>query len=258
MTLFRNLSFILNIYRNIKKQVFWILVLVLTNIITLILLFVISFRYGVPQKFLDRLGIISIPIKYNYKTEHYIERTKYFSENTEKNIKIVMLGDSLTEGIDWNELIERDDISNQGIGEDTTEGFINRLEFVNQINPELCFIMGGINDLGKNVPINTVVNNIKLIIKYLEKNNIKPIIQSTLLVSEKWIFYEKRNKDIIELNRQLKKYCIENNLIYLDINLQLTKNGKLEEKYTNDGVHLLRNGYEKWKEILIPIIYKFI
>ena len=58
----------------------------------------VSFRYGVPQKLLDRLEIISIPISYDYKTVHYIERNKIFSENREESIKIVMLGDSITEG----------------------------------------------------------------------------------------------------------------------------------------------------------------
>jgi hypothetical protein len=28
----------------------------------------------------------------------------------------------------------------------------------------------------------------------------------------------------------------------------------LDRKYTKDGVHLLNNGYEEWKKIIIPII----
>jgi lysophospholipase L1-like esterase len=221
---------------------------------TLILLLIVSFRYGVPQKLLDRLGIVSIPVKYNYKTEHYVERVDYFSDNVGKNIKIVMLGDSITEGVNWNELLERHDISNQGIGEDTTEGFINRLEYVYQLNPKLCFIMGGVNDLGKNISIDNIIKNTKEIISKLYEHDIQVIIQSTLYVSKKWPFWEKRNNDIMELNRQMEKYCTEHGVKYIDINQVVSKNGMLEEIYTNDGVHLLKNGYEKWKEIIKPII----
>jgi lysophospholipase L1-like esterase len=169
-------------------------------------------------------------------------------------MKIVMLGDSITEGMNWNEFLGRNDISNQGIGEDTTEGFLNRLEFVYQVNPELCFIMGGVNDLGKNVPVNVVVDNIEKIVRALDEHGIKAIIQSTLFVSKKWVFWKKRNKDIMELNQRLKKYCIENNVLYVDINQFVSKDGILKEEYTIDGVHLQKSGYEKWKELIVRII----
>jgi lysophospholipase L1-like esterase len=169
-----------------------------------------------------------------------------------------MLGDSITEGANWNKIFGRTDISNQGIGEDTTEGFVNRLEYIYQLNPELCFIMGGINDLGKNIPINNVFNNIKTIVKELDEHNIKAIIQSTLYVSKKWPFWEKRNKDVMELNFLLEKYCLENDIEFININHVVSKDETLEEMYTNDGVHLLENGYEKWKELIIPMLEKYL
>ncbi|GHU72613.1 hypothetical protein FACS189450_10740 [Spirochaetia bacterium] len=203
---------------------------------------------------MDRLEIISIPINYDYKTEHYIERNDFFAKNMEENIKIVMLGDSITEGVNWNKLMGRTDIANRGIGSDTTEGFLNRLDNIYQVNPELCFIMGGVNDLGKNVPIKNIMNNIRDITENLESHNIEVIIQSTLYVSKKWPFWEKRNKDIMELNNQLQNYCNGKGILFVDINKVLSKNNVMEEQYTTDGVHVLENGYEKWKELIMPII----
>jgi lysophospholipase L1-like esterase len=236
------------------REKIWIPILILTNIITVILLIAVSFRYGVPQKLLDRLEIISLPIAYDYKTEIYINRITEFSKLKNGNIKIVMLGDSITAGIDWNELLNRTDVSNQGIGEDTTEGFLNRLEYIYKINPEICFIMGGVNDLGKNIPIGTIMQNIKTIAKTLTDHNITVIIQSTLYVSTEWPFWKKRNKDINKLNEELKKYCNEEGLIYMDINESVSENNILKGEYTNDGVHLLRNGYEAWKGKIISVL----
>jgi lysophospholipase L1-like esterase len=31
----------------------------------------------------------------------------------------------------------------------------------------------------------------------------------------------------------------------------------MEEQYTIDGVHLLKNGYEKWGEIIMPIMENY-
>ncbi len=41
--------------------------------------------------------------------------------------KIAMLGDSITNGCAWNELLKRTDVINRGIGGDTTTGMV-RLE----------------------------------------------------------------------------------------------------------------------------------
>ena len=60
-----------------------------------------------------------------------------------------MLGNSLTNRISWNELLVRDDIANRGIGSDITAGFINRINFVFNVKPKICFIEGGVNDLGQ-------------------------------------------------------------------------------------------------------------
>jgi lysophospholipase L1-like esterase len=76
---------------------------------------------------------------------------------------IVMLGDSITAGVEWNELLGIPNIANRGIGSDTTEGFYNRLENIYKIKPKICFIMGGINDIGYGIPVETILQNIEMI-----------------------------------------------------------------------------------------------
>jgi lysophospholipase L1-like esterase len=95
-----------------------------------------------------------------------------------------MLGDSITEGVAWNELLGISGIANRGIGGDTTEGIIGRLPNIYELNPEMCFIMAGINDIRKNIPVEIIIKNTDQIIGDLENHGIEVIIQSTLYVSD--------------------------------------------------------------------------
>ena len=108
-----------------------------------------SFHFDVPTKVLNKLGITitsSVNKHYEYTDNfEYNVRRSLFEVYQPKDIRIVMLGDSITDKVDWNELLSRTDVVNRGIGSDITEGFINRLSDIYVLNPETCFIMGGIN-----------------------------------------------------------------------------------------------------------------
>ncbi|MCP3850959.1 MAG: lipolytic protein [Gammaproteobacteria bacterium] len=161
-----------------------------------------------------------------------------------------MLGDSITYGADWNELLSRSDIANRGIGSDVTEGLLNRLADVYKLNPDTCFIMGGINDISKGIPVETIFLNYTKIVNDLQANNIIPIIQSTLYVSTKRRNWKEWNKEVNELNDLLHNYSKTNGVHFIDINKELEVNGALNSSYTYDGVHLLGNGYKKWRELI--------
>ncbi len=55
-----------------------------------------------------------------------------------------MLGDSITDYGSWDTLFQRDDILNHGIIGDTTQGVLNRLQYINN-TVEKAFIMIGVN-----------------------------------------------------------------------------------------------------------------
>jgi lysophospholipase L1-like esterase len=49
--------------------------------------------------------------------------------------------------------------------------------------------------------------------------------------------------------------CNNKNIIYVDLYNNFTNTeGKLDEKYTNDGLHLLGEGYLKWRGIVSNIL----
>ena len=185
---------------------------------------------------------------------HYEIRNQLFAEYDNKKYKVVMLGDSITERTAWNELLGIPDIANRGMDSDTTEGFYKRLPDIYKIEPELCFIMGGINDIHQGIPIDKILANMEAIINELIKNDIKPIMQSTLYVSIDMLNWEKTNKAVDSLNTGLKNIYIERNILFIDINKKLSVDGALRKEYSCDGIHLSGLGYKEWGKIITQII----
>ncbi|MEA1915877.1 MAG: GDSL-type esterase/lipase family protein [Campylobacterota bacterium] len=161
--------------------------------------------------------------------------------------KILMLGDSITERGLWNELCHTDDIINRGIGGDTVQGIIDRMDYIHDNHPQ-GFLMIGINDLLNGQSVHYVFNNYKKIIALLREKNIPMVIQSTLHVGAD--APDVYNKRVQELNALLEKFALEQNLLFLDINKTLAPNGYLENKYSLDGLHLNGAAYVQWSKIL--------
>ncbi|HET6273775.1 MAG TPA: GDSL-type esterase/lipase family protein [Bacteroidota bacterium] len=159
---------------------------------------------------------------------------------------VVMLGNSLTYNVNWNELLGRASIVNRGIVSDITEGYLHRLDAVVRLKPRLCFIEGGINDIYAGVPVDLVHTHYKRIVETLRTEGIVPIIQSTLYVSPRWHDHEKNNLRVAQLNTLLQRLAATTRLEYIDLNKSMATNGALNDTLTYDGVHLNADGYRLW------------
>jgi len=224
-----------------NKTKFVIILLISSNIITLCLLFFLSFHFDVPSRVLNKFGI-----KHRYPDADAAYQPKI--------IRIVMLGDSITAWGDWSELLSRWDVANRGVGGDTTEGIINRLSDIYELSPEICFIMVGINDLGQGLSVSKVFMNYTEILKELENKGITPIIQSTLFLSETSPNWSPINNKVEDLNKMLKDYAFKEGIMFLDVNSELSRGGALDSIYTYDGTHLLCNGYVKWRDLILSTL----
>jgi lysophospholipase L1-like esterase len=220
--------------------------------IFLVFLAVVSFHYQVPQKVFARLGFAG-----TYKpviTARQSARNALFYEYSQRRYRIVMLGDSITEWVSWNELLGMDDIANRGIAGDTTEWLYKRLPTVYTVNPEICSIMGGINDILRGIPLETIQENMEAIIEGLNNNGIKPLICSTLYVSKERQNWKAVNKNVEKLNDGLKNLCYKKGIVFLDVNSELSDADAIEDRYVFDGLHLNGAGYAKWGEMLAETI----
>jgi len=165
-----------------------------------------------------------------------------------KKTNIVMLGNSITYGINWNEALNRIDIANRGISGDNTEGILNRMEYVYNLNPKAVFIMAGINDIYADIPLDSIIANYEKIIDILIEKKVIPIIQSTLYVSKKWKKAEEKNLIVEKLNNYLKNIASQKRVKYVDLNAKLSENGSLKDDMTYDGLHLTAKAYKIWIE----------
>lgn len=168
-----------------------------------------------------------------------------------ENFDYIMLGDSITQQGNWNQLLDDVKVINKGIGGDTSKGVLNRLERSINNNAHTVFLMIGINDLMLRRSVFDIYQNyIKIIEKILSFNK-TVIVQSTLFVGEGMSRLSADiNLDVDILNTKLNQYCDEQNIEFLDINKVLSHDNTLKEEYSLDSVHINKKAYIEWAKII--------
>jgi lysophospholipase L1-like esterase len=182
----------------------------------------------------------------------YVYQVEYITEYVEKN-SIVMLGDSLTESLILPQIVGTS-IFNQGIWGDRTIDLLDRLDDVILLNPDVIYLMVGINDLGWGYSVADVIDNYNLIVDTLktELPNVVIYLQSVLPITENSYYpnYESINNKVLELNEELQTVTTSG-LQYIDLHsLYVDDNGYMNNVYTIDGVHLTELGYSIWLDEL--------
>ncbi len=197
----------------------------------------------------------TLPYDTSYTFAHYKVRRAFYEELPNGKNEIVFLGNSITENGDWNELFKNKHIVNRGIGGDVCFGLLNRIDEVVASKPKTIFLMIGINDIGRSVPVDIIAGKIQEIIQAIKNKSPKTklYLQSVLPINEEviWYNYMKNKSDqIVLLNEKLKPLAKEEGIHFLDLYTQFAdKNGQLLPEYTADGIHLSAAGYLKWREV---------
>jgi lysophospholipase L1-like esterase len=230
------------------------LLLVFTNLITLGLLILLILREKYPQKFLEKMrGNASVDQPLYLMNKEYHQQTDLYRLYQKKG-RVVMLGNSITYRVRWNELLNRDDVLNRGIDSDLTEGFKARLDEIIDLEPDLCFILGGANDLMKDIPTDTVLANLATLVHRLQAHKVRPIIQSILHVGQGVENASSLNERIKTTNLAIEAWCKREGVFFLDLNEKMQNPGFLKAEYTTDGVHLTAKGYDRWRSALLPLL----
>jgi lysophospholipase L1-like esterase len=174
---------------------------------------------------------------------------------------IVFIGDSITDGAEWSELFKRKRTANRGISSDNTYGVLNRLYNIKKLNPAKAFILIGINDIARGIPDSLIINNYKRIIDTfrIQMPQTQLYIQSILPTNNKFSNFknhQNKTEHILFINSEVKKICNEKKVGFINLyDAFLNNEGKLDEKFTNDGLHLTGEGYIQWKNFLIKKKY---
>lgn len=211
------------------------------NIILLIICVIIS-------------SLFCLTIKSNKQENPYDIKVK-------NNDNFVFLGDSITDWYPIKELYDDLPIINSGVAGYTTDDILENLDdMVTIYNPTKVFILIGTNDIEKDKSEEEISKNIKKIVDNILKKrpNTKIYIESIYPINntdDEKINHDmvgkRDNKKIRNINKKIKKYCESKNYTYINMYDELLdKDGNLDLKYTEEGLHLTDLGYLKVTKVL--------
>lgn len=172
----------------------------------------------------------------------------------------ILAGDSLSLWFPSELLPENRYWLNQAISGETTEGLLKRLDLFDRTQPQVIFVMIGINDLIRGVSDEVILENQRQIIRYLRRKHpsaeifVQSILphggeQSTWEGKERLLAI--KNSRIQQLNQQLQTIATTQGVKYLDLySLFANQEGYLRSEFTTDGLHLSPEGYMVWRTAL--------
>jgi lysophospholipase L1-like esterase len=166
----------------------------------------------------------------------------------------VFFGDSITDIWKLADSFPGKPYVNRGIGGQTTPQMLVRFrQDVIDLHPKVVVILAGTNDIAGNTgPMRNedIEANLASMADLARVHGIRVVFSSVLPVHN----YTERAKDffaqrpparILQLNEWLKKYCAENQIVYLDYFSALVDDkGLLKKDLADDGLHPNAAGFK--------------
>jgi|SRR6185312_1357380 len=191
-----------------------------------------------------------------YRPGSYDFKVRLYSSYYHSPDDVIFLGNSITERVDWNELLQMCNVRNRGISGDITFGVLQRLDEVTETHPAKVFILVGINDISRNIPDSVILANYYKMVDRIKKESprTKIYFQTLMPVNNEFTAFKNHyNKDehILWLNEQIKLMGKKEHITIIDLYPHfLNDEKKLDKKYTLDGLHPNAEGYKVWKSVL--------
>ncbi len=197
-------------------------------------------------------------IRLHAQDEYWHQRVSLFDKLPVGNDDIVFLGNSITDGGEFQELFGMENILNRGIRSDRISGVRKRLDQVTSGHPKKIFLLIGINDVAdsRNTAESIALKYEELVKEIRTKSpETQLYIQSVMPINNDFKRYKSlfgREKIIPALNQRLMKIASENGCEYIDLWPALSDpdTGKMQKKFTNDGLHLTGSGYRAWSDAI--------
>ncbi|MDR0658284.1 MAG: serine hydrolase [Mediterranea sp.] len=188
-----------------------------------------------------------------------VERFK--SEEPVGKKDIVFLGNSLTEGGKWTELLGKKHIRNRGISGDVAMGIYDRLHQILPGQPKKIFFQTGANDVSHDLTVDSIVMAITHVVNRIQRESPKTklYLQSLLPINESFGRYGRltgKTDMIPAINARLAEVAKERDIPFINLYPLFIKpeTNVLREELTGDGLHLNEEGYRIWAEALKPYL----
>lgn len=167
------------------------------------------------------------------------------------NKKILLIGDSITEGFDTQKLMPEFSIINKGISGNNSKDLLNRLKTdLIPYEPDIVFVLIGTNDLAQGNSDHEILINIKEIVASIKFHLINTEVYVTSILPTR--NNELRpNERIKRLNKKIEMLTYEQKVKYFNLfPLFVDDSENLIQELTEDGLHLNELAYKLWADYL--------
>lgn len=231
----------------------WNKLLIASNLLLLAIVLLLIWHGGYLQKTFRSLT--EKQRAYTYADNHlYPQQTSLYPLYEEQR-SIVIIGDSYVSNVSWTELLGRCDIAARGISNDISSGLLHRLDAVTSLQPAICFVQGGLNDVSMGIPAKEIAANFKNMVERLLAHEIIPVLHTVNPVAGTVPEAVQLNKNIQALNQKIKVLAREKNIACIDLDSLLSDGNFLRPEYAQkDGVHLNSAAYRVWREKIKEIL----
>ncbi len=191
---------------------------------------------------------------------YYARRATLFDQLPIGKKDIVMLGNSLTDGCEFNELLGNRHIKNRGIVGDIVQGLIDRVDPIIKGHPKKLFIMCGVNDISHDVGADSIARAMEKLIVMVKQGSPRTQIylQSLLPFNNdvrEWKLLKGREQVVVDANVLLEQVARRQDVTWINLHpLFVDEQGRLRADLTNDGLHLMGQGYVIWRDAIKPYI----
>lgn len=174
---------------------------------------------------------------------------------------IVFLGNSITDGGEFQELLGMHNVKNRGISSDVISGVEKRIAQVMLGKPKKIFLLIGINDVSHNLTVSQLASKYEKLVKNIRmlSPSTEVYLQSVMPINNDFKRYKSlygKEKTIVNFNKEIEKIAKNNGCTFIDLTPALAdpSTGKLKKAYTNDGLHLTGAGYKAWMKVVKPYV----
>lgn len=156
---------------------------------------------------------------------------------------LVLLGDSLVEQGNWSALWPQWRVENQGVGGYRVRDVRMPLAALigRPITLRALVLMVGVNDLQAGAEPAVVASDYERMIICLKNWQVPVHVLAVVLTTNRSL-----NDQIVRLNRLLASMTDTHAVYFSDLNSLVSLNGRLDERYTTDGLHLNGLAYERF------------
>lgn len=188
------------------------------------------------------------------------QRASLFEMLGTDSTSIVFLGNSLTHGCEWHELLQNPRVLNRGINGDIVQGLRDRLPSVTAGKPAKIFLLCGVNDISHDLTADSIATALGELIAEIRTSTpeTRLYVQSLLPINNSFGRYKAvfgKEQTIRDVNALLRPIVEQAGATWVDIHaLFADEDGNLRVDLTNDGLHLLAPGYIIWRDAIKPYV----